>query len=818
VAPVLLLFGGAGAAGQEEGEPLRIEGLYPSGVRTSVTDTWTTLRFTVENRGDAARQARVVAFYPGQPDLRFARDLWVPGHARRTAWLSIGPAPEQPSANGRELAFQLLDRTDGADRLVRGPHPERLSTRAVLYAPREPTTAIYADEPPPEDTDQARIAEEPEQPDAEIVRLAQVVRDLRGLSERVLLVTERFLPPVADAFDGVDHFVLASNRLAADPPGRQALRHWVEGGGTLWVLLDRVDPEVVAPLLGDGPRFRLVDRTSLTTLHLRGVRTDRATADVYRFDRPVDLARVELAGPETPLMLANDWPAAFSRPLGRGRVVFTTLGARGWYRPRARTGKSPDPPSRFAAVPDLPVAQAGFYAIAQRIHPDREEGGLDAADLAPVLTAEVGYAVVGRPTAAVVLAGFVVGLVAVAVALRRTRAPEAIGLGAPAVALAAAAAFVAAGASARHAVPPTAAAVAVVSVAPDSREEHWQGLFAVYNPGSGAVRISAVNGGWVDIDQSGLAGTTRVRAETDLGAWHWENLALPAGTRTGPLRATTRVGVSAVARFGPAGLDGRLTSGAFKNPADAVLQTRAGAVLAVRWDPDGGFHVASDDVLPPEQYLRGAVLTDRQQRRQEVYRRILGPAKTPPEEDRLFVWTDADELPVEVADAARTVGQALLVVPLRYEVVADGTGTVPFGFAPYLALTDGRLFPPTLENSAPTRMRLRFQLPDQIRTVERAVLTARVRAPLRKFAVFGVAGDRAVPVREQLGPAGPVRVELTAPELLRTDPTGGVYVELAVGERIGSDGREDPVGIREQPLRWQIESLGLEVVGRGPGR
>ena len=71
-------------------------------------------------------------------------------------------------------------------------------------------------------------------------------------------------PPLPEAFDGIDHLVLASNRLADDPVGVRAVRQWLMRGGRLWVLLDRVDPDVLAPLLGDALDFQVVDRVSLT--------------------------------------------------------------------------------------------------------------------------------------------------------------------------------------------------------------------------------------------------------------------------------------------------------------------------------------------------------------------------------------------------------------------------------------------------------------------------------------------------------------------------------------------------------------------------
>jgi hypothetical protein len=813
----LLALGGPRAMGQDEPEPLRFEGLYAAGARASLTEAWGTLQFSVENRASAAKLVRVVVFYPNRPELQFAREIWVPARARRTSWLSVGPAPEQPREFARELAYQLFDRTDGTDREVRGRDPARLLTRAVLYRRSEPTTALYIDSAVRDLTDPDPL-EDPDSADSESLRLVHTFRSTRGtLSERVSIVREQYLPPSAEALDGIDHFVLAGNRLSADPVGQRALRHWVLNGGTLWVLLDRVDPAVVAPILGTEPGFRIVGRTGLTTLRMRTPKQSRESVGKREFDHPVELVRVALSGSETVLVEANDWPAAFSVSLGQGRVIFTTVSARGWYQPRTPR----DPPSKFERVQDVPIATEAFDLLAWQLQPERAlRAELPADDLAPLLRADIGYEVVGRRTAGLVLAAFLVGLVAVALALRRSKAPELIGFSAPVVAAVAAAALIIAGMSARRAVPPTAAAVAIVSVSPDNREERWHGLFAVYNPESGAVELSSRQGGRVDFDPSGLEGTRRW-VETDSETWHWENLSFPAGVRVGPFHATGRSEVSASGRFGAQGLAGQLSTGSFRNPADAVLQTRTGALFTVQQGADGSFRVDPDGALPPNQFLPGTVLTDRQQRRQNLYRRVFADPKAEvPNQDRLFVWTEAGEIPFTVPGAERTVGSALVIVPIRYEAPEGGSVTVPGGFVPFVAVVDGRPHAPRLNHSEPARMRLRFQVPESVRpfTIERAVLRARVRAPARKFSVFGIPDGQPVPLLEQLAPADPIRLEITDPRLLRTDPDGGLFLELVVSERIGADGRERPVGRQEDLLKWEIEALGLDVIGHGTGK
>ncbi len=714
----LLMSAPEPALAQDDRSPLRLDGLFPVGARTSLTETWGTLRFGVDNWGPTAREARVVAFYPDRPDVQYTRDVWVPGNSRLSSWLTIGPPPAQNFQLRRDIGYRLYERVDGEFRPVASRDPERLVTRAVPYRPREPSTAVYLDAP--EDPDSPESVSTKGSAAAQAVLFARTFRHARGLSEAVSVVLDRQLPPTIEAFDGIDQFVLAGNRLTADPAAARTLRHWVLQGGTLWVLLDRVDPAVLAPVLGEALRFEVVGRTGVTDLRLRPPAERLDQTDRREFEQPVDLVRVQLSGSETVLYEANGWPAAFSQPVGRGRVAFATLDGRGLFGPL------------------LALATAGV--------------------------------------------------------------------------------FVAAGVASRRAVPPTAASVALVEVTPESGESSWRGMFAVYSPESGGLQVGTDRGGSVELDSTGLDGQTRQRVQTDFDAWHWENLAFPAGVRAGPFRSTNRTGAGATGRFGPNGLDGKLALGTLKNPADAVLFTRAGAALTVRLEPDGAFRATSNDVLPADQYLSGSVLTDRQQRRQDVYRKLLARQNSAPLHDRLYVWADADDVPFTVDGAKRTVGSALLSLPIEFAPRRGGElVTIPHGFVTHAAMIDGRPRRPMLEHSESAQVQLRFQLPPSALplALERVVLIARVHAPARKFSVAAPGDGKPVPLFDATDSNGPVRIEITDPRALRLDPAGGLLLDLAVSERLGPDGRPNPIRTTDiEQARWHIEGLGLEIVGR----
>src|SRR5690606_25294868 len=127
--------------------------------------------------------------------------------------------------------------------------------------------------------------------------------------------------------------VIGSNRVADDPVSLRATRRWLMGGGTAWVLLDRVEIESVAPLLGDALDFDVVDRLSLTSFRVESKWEQRFPEPVQDHERAVDFARVLLPPGEESRYTIEGWPVWFTRSVGRGKVVFLTLGPRGWTRP-----------------------------------------------------------------------------------------------------------------------------------------------------------------------------------------------------------------------------------------------------------------------------------------------------------------------------------------------------------------------------------------------------------------------------------------------------------------------------------------------------
>jgi hypothetical protein len=809
VLAMALLFAPAAPAQERQVPALRLGGVVPGGLRTTATESWGMYDFSVTNLGDQDRLVRVLAFFPDRPDVQYGRDVWVPPSSTQSSWMLVGPASQLKSQMS-ELQMLFYDRSDGKDHLILPSTEERIRLRGVVHHHREPTTVLYLDEEVLPEKVLGQLPQ-PESRDEETLHLAMGFRLTRKLSKLVPRVFPQLLPPLDQAFDGIDHFILASNRIAQDPAGMQALRHWLERGGKVWVMLDQIEPDVLAPLLGNSLDFQVVDRVSLTSFQVQQHSTgQQSPADLMlqKYERPVDFVRVLLPADEQAKFTINGWPLWFMRQIGRGKVLVSTLGSRGWFRDRDRR----DPRSPFENFPNFPVPTRPLEDLGLELH-NRENGApLPVEAFRPLLVQEIGYSVLDRGAVVLVFGMFLLAVLALGIGLRQSRRPELLGWLAPAAALAATTVFVVFGETSRRAAPPTEAVAQVVDAVSGKEEASLHGLMAVYRPDSGAADLGVTHGGFFDLNVEGLQGQTRRLVLTDMDAWHWENLALPAGVRLSPFHCSIPIAkpIMAIAHFGPAGIEGRLEAGPFESLSDVLLATPRGRNLAVQLRPDGTFRSGSQDVLPEGQFLAGAVLNDRQQQQQNLYREFLNPPRADYLQERNFLlaWAKPIDPRFQVAAEARFLGSALLVIPLRFERPAPGERvTIPGPLLSYQRIIKGLPTRLLLKANQNSDMHVRFQLPVEVLPfrLERARFFAKIDAPSRRVTISAQSGGEFVEIHRVDSPLDPIRLDIDE-RFLHLDEGGGLHVNVNIsGVEQASRG-----SLRE---RWTIEFLELEVSG-----
>lgn len=862
----------AATAQQPAPSPVRLEGLFTSGIRSTLSEGWGSFEFTVSNFSDQDRRVRVYFFYTGQNDVQYGRELWLPARSQSSSWLLGGPIPPlpdaggqpvelerpkpgMPSTKGREVQMLLYDVTDGTERLVlpRGGE-QRTQSRLINYRPRDAHTCIYEEHEVPVWTKAGDFPPWPTMAEERHV----VVQSMRLTCELSASMARHFrglLPPIPEAFDGIDHFVVASERLLEDPVGLRALRQWAERGGRVWVMLDRVGTDVAAGLLGDAVDFQLLDRVRLSTFQLdkpAHLWAGEAASVAQRHENPVAFARVLLPDHERKTFTIGGYPVYFTRPLGRGKVVFTTLGPRGWTRPR----EPKDPPSPYENLPALPMPLIVLQALGQELHPAVTPDPFPVEAFRATLTEEIGYQVPGRATVTGIFAAFLAGVLGMGLLLRRVGRAEWLAIGLPVAGVVGAGLFVVLGESLRRQVPPTIALGQVVDAPAGVAEVSVRGLAATYRPEAGPAEIATREGGLFEVDTKGMEGPIRRLVLTDGDAWHWENVAVPAGVRLGTFQQTVplKEPIRAVARFGPEGVEGKLTTGPFTELGEVLLRPltgwTAGRDCAIRLAADGTFRCASADVLPQHQYLASTLLNDEQQRRQNLYRAFFDPNSRKKDtksgigklnqslvrqdaplhlqgRNVLLAWAKPLDVGFQALPEARQVGRALLVVPVVFERPAPGTTVViPGPFVSYQRVRDGVEIRPTLEGSSNADVELRFQLPREVLPlrVERVRVTFKIDAPGRVVVVDGLAekGER-VELHRSVSPLDATRAESADARVLRLDKDGGLHLNLTIREATSPEPQgkgptsaalKKGLAAADDEQKWVIQYLEVEVTGK----
>jgi hypothetical protein len=271
-------------------------------------------------------------------------------------------------------------------------------------------------------------------------------------------------------------------------------------------------------------------------------------------------------------------------------------------------------------------------------------------------------------------------------------------------------------------------------------------------------------------------------------------------------------------------MEGKLAARPFEELADAVLATPSGRNLAVRLSPDGTFRIGPRDILPAGQFLSGAVLSDEQQRRQNLYREFLRGGAALEGRNVLLAWAKPVDTHFKLVPDARTVGTALLVVPFQIERPTPGeTVTVPGPLIPCRRIVRGGETRVVREAREGVSMHLRFQVPPAVLPlkVERARLAAKINAPSRQISITaqtggaGGEGGENVEIYRTEGPLDPLRIDIADERLLRLDKEGGLHLTLTVSDPL-KDGGAGAQDRRDRGENWLIEYLELEVTGRTP--
>ena len=814
----------------------------PAGTNAYVSGKWGVVRLNLTNPTPQPVEILAATYFEDEPSLQYGRRVWIPAMSRlETSHPILMPATSAAGRQRFDFRTLIMNTANAREVMIRSDSGA-LQWDGVLRPSDGKLLAGLIDRPRASESEVSSVP-------FDLVVSASSTALRNG---ELLHMTDRLLPIDEESWQTLDQLVIADGRVAEDGAGVAAIRRWLYGGGSLWVMLDRTGSPLLEQLLGDESLCQVVDRVGLTTVRLEAQSPNgNVSRETYEHERPIEFVRVLTSEVDVACTI-DGWPAAFWKTCGEGRLLVTTMAAQGWMRkrtandPRTDPGvrapftpraegassgpnptaatNSPEPPWQSPFVPLRPMQNLASEFF--RAHP---EPRLGKEILEPLVQEYVGYSIPARWQVIGLLLGFSVVLAIVGAWLWRRGRLEVLGIASPVLAVSVSAVLVGLGWQQRQSVPAAVASVQFVRALPGSDDVRVEGVAGLFSPDVGIAMVGSKNGGCLMPDMSGQQGQTRRMVWTDLDTWQWENLPEGAGLMNATLLQSSALAerLEARATFGPDGLTGRLQASAAHDPTDAVLATRAGRI-GVQLRDDGTFVARSDAVFTDEQFLGAGLLSDEQHRRQRVLTSLLNDARRRdyPEEPQLLFWSKPWHLGFQFAPNRQMLGSALVAVPLKLERPPTGIEVSLAGpLLPYretvgpdgdvpIGLWDYRIRE-WQQKAFPTSSWLRFQLPSVLLpvAVQRGRLVIRVTGPVVHLEVAGLRSNQTdiVPIKTWNDPVGTLSWELTDPEVLSLSADGGLLLRIAAGDPKLTDQVAASSNSDGKLSYWRIESLTLEL-------
>lgn len=797
----LLLCAPVTPAQDTDSEQVRLQ-TTSVGIGRYAPGQWGVRGVEISNRsGEPAETVSDVTF-GGDPLMQYSRRAWVPPRSRRRISIPIQPA------KGDSEQIQVRTTLAGARQ-----SDDAAPQMETLARAQPPVTVMIADR---DDLEGDTLSDTREM----VVALRLAAGNTRNLSE----FTVDEVPSFSLGLDAADEIVLASSEVADSPSALETLGTWLQRGGRLWIPLDCVDLRTVEMLLSDSVQITAVDRVRLSQFAFQNVAKGLPSGLPVTRESPVEMVRVIAPGVSV-IHEVDGWPASFWVQVGDGQVLFTTLSARAWMRPRLphEQVEQLDRNSSF-------IAETGLDELATYMATPLDPPPLAATDFTEYLSGDVGLQIPRRGTIFAVLSVFWVVWLVIGFRSLRTARLERLALVGPLLAFLAAVPLAVFGHQMRSAAPPTAALAEFVRGGAGASAVHSTGAATLFVPGTTKMQVAATEGRIIVPNRDRLDGTQRALQSTDLDAWNWTSLTLPTGVQaamterhielTAPLRAT--------ASFGPDGLRGQVHIAPYTEPTDLLIAAASSQQLAATLKDDGTFLAGRDAVLDPGSYFASALLTDQQRRRNAIFDRLLqtGSGSRFPQLPTLLAWARPAETVLEFSEPMEQTATSLLAIPLEFAPTPPDTEVlIPSPLLTYDVIgVDG--LPPTVYNprsgswqksTAVADVIVRFHVPESVLSLvpQQGTLSIKVRAPARTVQLSAGTEQAPVSIAALTSPDGASTFSISDPDALAIAADGALRVRLQVSDLQLENA--DPAALQGVDRSWQMDTISLELTGRTAG-
>ena len=794
-AALLLFFAANEAHGQNAGGRV-----IPGGVERFVSNRWSLARGIFTNRSDKPTTLTAVVTPPNSYGFQYARQVTIPADSTRTVQWPVYMPPTQTGL--QDLQFLIFPEGGEQSAMER-----RIETHDKI---RTFTTNLKL-------TEHGHLGlmlsgEEQVQYKSALQRLLGRMLSLGGRPAIQQPVKAVEIAGSAHALDTLDQLCVANNRLLEHPGAIDAIRVWVQRGGSLMICVDAAGVDVANALLGQTLQLTEIDRTTENRLLLK-LNPDyspirfKVREFQQNYKEPKAHVRVVADGGEV-IWSIDDWPAAIRTNYGRGRILVTTAAAEVFMEPTSTPELIPSSDffhtTMFAPLDDPLVTRENATAASSR---------------------KIGYSIPNRGFASLIVLGFPIVLLLCGWWLKKRERGELLVWFVPALAVLACLPAAVRGFSSRKVAPQSVISQHVVRAIPGETQIVSDGFATVYTPDNGEISVRLDHGGVLHPELNSNDRSYRRLMWKTSDSGQWQNLKFPVGMQTTRVRQVMQMEgmLDATATLDEQGLTGRLRSVGFSSPTDAVLASASPLRQAVTLTEDKSWTSTADGVLAENEFFRDTLLSEEQLDHARVFGSIfsLKERRNPfPNELSLLYWAKSELTSIKVgSDETRHDASILVVQPVRLTPPEVGKAvTIPPVLLPYRSIADAeggfggaynngkRVW---VERERGTVINLEFDVPGILLPFEAtaAELKINIKAGSRKVEIFSGSPDDMQSVQTLDSQVGTFTIPLPKQIIQRGQK---FYTRIKVSEaQLAREGVSD----EEQDDEWKINSLQLTLKG-----
>ena len=790
-----------------------------AGASRHVPGRWSALSVNGLNKTSQDAEEMSVVTVGSKSELQYGRRLWIPAGAKRQSWLAVqipeedlSEAPDRSAAaemytemttmqlketaRGEEFKSNAVGMPKGKRRLLLSSEAYRTGT---MLSPR-------------------RNTRETEYAASVISRTLYEISDSQHSGDQdlgMVVLNRGFIPPTSKPLDPLDQLVVSDDAVLADTVGVQRVRAWLNGGGRLWIMVDKISPESVRKLLGDAMCYSVIDEVELNDYQIRVRALHSSARDDFTdmsFDNPIPMSRV-IVDTDDVVCDIDGWPAAFWKQVGQGEVLFTTLGARGWLKDAKLS-------------PPLKSLATRFFVT--KLDPPKY-----VAEVSQVLDGEIGYRIPSRSSV-----GWVLGLQLLVVLLggcwlMACKQLQGLAILVPVSAVLAMAVLVGMGKQNTSQVPSMIATGQIVRTTPDSATAGVSSVSAIYSQEERVLPI-VTNGDSTTrlVGQDGGAPKRIVWDDAGGAKWYFVNQP-PGVVQHVETEAVVEIDRpwNAIGKFTTSGFEVAIEGLDSNVCEDTFVGTVGTPDLSLTPMDNAQQGYRGNGTLVPGRFMNSSVLSEAQQMRQGLLRDLSGADSgffTP--EPMLVTWTQPMDIGLEFGGGYDQVGWSLVSMPLRFEKTPVATPfKVPSTFVRQGALlgtigsnffnvTTGKWLDDLIK---PGQAGIRCSVPQSVMPCQlvKATIDLNIKAPGRTVAIQGFVDGEFRTLYEVMSPIGAVQYSIENSEALVLDEEGGLRLTIAVSEsdeqRLVEQDDDQPGVVQIGPVRntWGIESLQVSLEG-----